>query len=581
MILLSYEEKYMKRVFVNMFVKIRNSIKLKIILTYIMSLIIVYVVTWWVLSLFLFQPLERDRKQNMINISERIVEDVRTIRESYDNVIFRLINNHTIYRALSNKCNGYEDVWLALTNIKYTLNEDVARSSVIKKLQIYQQGSDIGQDGRFVFSDSFDAEKLQNTKWMEETIEGTVLLCKYRRITFLYNNVEAYMKIAIKSQEAFGRVTELEGEISGLVYLTNEENIVIASSDLDSIGINVFQVLPTDYIDNQLCEIEEYDSNLIMKAPIDDDWNVWLLVSSNELTTQVNHAQIMAGIILLGYGMCSAIVLSILLNHVFGRLHKLGNKMEQIQGDISYVAIPEKSDEVTLLEVQYNCMMEKLEYVIKEMVDVKSQKQKFEFKSLESQINPHFLYNTLGVMRWEAIESQNSKLVNMIDNLTTFYRLSLNRGRGVLNIEQELRLVKAYIDIQQMRWDNVVEVELEVDPDVEKVIIPKMILQPLVENIWLHGNITAESNRKIKILVQNADPYVVFKIWDNGDGVPKEVLEKFRTKMTEEEDSFGIGIQFIRDILKYYYGEDFKYELISKINMGTLVSITLPKKLGC
>jgi two-component system sensor histidine kinase YesM len=297
------------------------------------------------------------------------------------------------------------------------------------------------------------------------------------------------------------------------------------------------------------------------------------------LENQVNHAKVVVGLILLGYGLLSGLVLSMLLGHVFGRLHKLGTKMEQIQGNISYVSSIEKGDEVTILEHQYNGMIEKLEHVIDEMVEVKSQKQKFEFKSLESQINPHFLYNTLGVMRWEAIDCDNSKLVNMIDNLTTFYRLSLNRGKGVLNIEQELKLVKAYIDIQQMRWDNVVEVEYRVDANLEKILVPKMILQPLVENIWLHGNITAESNRKIKILVQDADAYVIFKIWDNGDGIEKEVLETFKNKSLAE-DSFGIGIQFIRNILTYYYENDFKYEVVSKTNMGTLVRLTLPKKLG-
>ena len=562
-----------------MFYKIRNSIKLKIIVTYILSLIIVYIVTWMVLSVFLFQPLEKDRKQNMIDTSKKIVEDVIEIRETYDNVIFRLINNHTIYKSLSDQCNSYEDVWLALTNIKFTLNEDIARSSVIKKLQIYQRGSDIGEDGRFVFSDSFDPKKIENTEWIQETIDGAVLLCKYKEITSLYNHVEAYMKIAIESQEAFKRVTELEGEVNGLVYLTNQENIVIASSDLDSVGLNVFRILPTDYLNNDRGQIDECGEYLIMKSYVDDGWNAWLLVSSNELKTQVNQSKIMVGLILFGYGMLSAIALSVLLNHVFGRLHKLGTKMEHIKGDISYINIPEKSDEVTKLEVQYNSMLDKLEHVVDEMAKVRSQKQKFEFKSLESQINPHFLYNTLGVMRWEAMECENEKLVTMIDDLTTFYRLSLNRGRGLLSIEQELKLVKAYINIQQVRWDNVVEVTIHVDLEVEKVVIPKMILQPLVENIWLHGNITHENNRKIKIVVQNSDSYVKFKIWDNGDGVPKNVIEKFKEEMMEE-DSFGIGIQFIRNILKYYYGEDFKYEVMSKKDMGTLVSILLPKKLG-
>jgi two-component system sensor histidine kinase YesM len=242
--------------------------------------------------------------------------------------------------------------------------------------------------------------------------------------------------------------------------------------------------------------------------------------------------------------------------------------------------LPENGDEVTVLENKYNSMLQKLENTIDEMAEVKSQKQRFEFKSLESQINPHFLYNTLGVMRWEALECENSKLVAMIDDLTTFYRLSLNKGRGLLSVEQEFKLVKAYINIQQMRWDHVVDVTINIDEEVKEVIVPKMILQPLVENIWLHGNITAQENRKIKITAKDAGFYVEFNIWDNGDGISEDVIEKFNQNIEMDGATFGIGIQFIRNILKHYYGDNFKYKVTSNQQFGTLVCMELPKEIG-
>lgn len=563
-----------------LFIKINNSIKLKIILVYILSLVIVYIVTWWILSILLFQPLEREREQNMKYNSQKIVADIIDIRENYANILYRLCNNRIIYKSLSNRCKNYESVWEALTSIKYTLSEDMARSSIIKKLEVYQQGSDIGQDGKYVFSDEFNSTKLRNSNWSNEKIDGSILLCKYQKISSLYNEVEAYIKIAIDSQEAFGGAAELERDMSGTVYITNEKNIIIASSEVKNIGNKISKVLPgkiTSYIDG---EIIENGQTMIMKNSVDENWNVWLFVSSNQFADQVNQSKIIVGIILLGYGICSGIVLSLSLGRVFKRLHKLGNKMEQIQGDISYIMVPEKFDEVTVLEIQYNSMLEKLENVIDEMAEVKSQKQKFEFKSLESQINPHFLYNTLGVMRWEALESQNQKLVAMIDDLTTFYRLSLNKGRGLLNVDQELKLVKSYISIQQMRWDNVVDVKISMDSELKEVIVPKMILQPLVENIWLHGNITAEGNRKIEISAKNLDPFLEYRIWDNGDGIPEDVLEKFKGSKDIGGDSAGIGIQFIRNILKYYYGDNFVYEVTSKKLLGTLVRIELPKDMG-
>lgn len=570
----------MKGIIKKQYRKIRNSIKLKIILIYIVSLVIVYIVTWMVLSILLFQPLEREKKQNMKYNSQKIVDDIRSIRENYDNIIYRLCNNHSVYKSLSDKCKNYEDIWEALTSIKDTFNEDMARSSIIKKLQVYQQGSDIGQDGKYVFSDGFDSTKSVKSNWQNESIDGTALLCKYQKISSLYNKVKAYIKIGIDSQEAFGGAVQLNRDMSGIVYLTNEENTVIASSEPNSTGIHIGNVLPDDFLSYIEGEIKENNKTFILKNSVDENWNVWLIVSSNQFAAQVNQSKIIVAIILLGYGICSGIVLSILLSQVFERLHKLGEKMEQIQGDISYIMIPQNCDEVTVLEIKYNKMLKKLDNVIDEMADVKSQKQKFEFKSLESQINPHFLYNTLGVMRWEALECQNHKLVAMIDDLTIFYRLSLNKGHGLLTIDREIKLVKSYINIQQIRWDNVVNIKISVDSELKEVVIPKMILQPLVENIWLHGNITAEGNRKIEISVKNSDSYVTFIIWDNGDGISEDVIEKFKMNSDIDGDSFGIGIKFIRNILEYYYGDNFVYELNSRKQLGTLVHIELPKKIG-
>lgn len=225
-------------------------------------------------------------------------------------------------------------------------------------------------------------------------------------------------------------------------------------------------------------------------------------------------------------------------------------------------------------------MIQKLSNTIDEMAEVKSQKQRFEFKNMESQINPHFLYNTLGVMRWEALETQNQKLVTMIDNLTTFYRLSLNKGYGLLTVAQEFKLVEAYINIQQIRWDNVVDVQISIDSEVRGIIIPKMILQPLVENIWLHGNITAEGNRKIKVSAKDDYSYVELQIWDNGDGIQEEILETLNLNYDLDRDISGIGIRFIRNILKYYYGSNFIYEVVSNQQTGTLVCIKVPKEMG-
>ncbi|HHX12277.1 MAG TPA: histidine kinase [Clostridiales bacterium] len=513
--------------------------------------------------------------------SEKIVNEIRKTREDYDNVIYRLSSNRIIIESLSDKCPEYEDVWEAINSIRYALNEDMARLPTIRRLQIYQSGSDIGEDGRHLFQGDFDNSRLlDSSEWLNETIDGQEFLSKYQRISQLYNGVEAYLKISIQSQEAFQSAVEIGRELSGTVYLTNRENIVIASSEKNMDNINVQSILPEDISLYKTGRIRENNKIMTMEYSVDDNWDIWLLVPSNQFGNQVRNSKIVVGITLFGYGVFASVILSVLLSKVFGRLHNLGEKMEQIKDDISFVDVPEKYDEVTLLEIKYNSMIQKLSNTIDEMAEVKSQKQRFEFKNMESQINPHFLYNTLGVMRWEALETQNQKLVTMIDNLTTFYRLSLNKGYGLLTVAQEFKLVEAYINIQQIRWDNVVDVQISIDSEVRGIIIPKMILQPLVENIWLHGNITAEGNRKIKVSAKDDYSYVELQIWDNGDGIQEEILETLNLNYDLDRDISGIGIRFIRNILKYYYGSNFIYEVVSNQQTGTLVCIKVPKEMG-
>lgn len=570
----------MKMIVKGLFVRLSHSIHFKLILFYVLSLLAVHLVTWRVLSVFLFQPQEKERMDNMEYSLEKIIGNVRTIRENYDNILYRLSNNRIIYKSLSDQCKNYEEVWEALTNIKYTLNEDMARSSLIKKLEVYQQGSEIGQDGRYIYADGFEKEKLNDSDWKLESIDGAVLLCKYQKIFSLYNDVNAYLKIAVESQEAFGDAIELELDMKGYVYLTDEKNRILASSDPTAWDTGLSRVLsgPVSYYKDGV--ITKQKDVMIIKGPVDEKWNVWLAVSASQYMDKVNRAKNIAGTVLLGYGICLAAALSLLLSQVFGRLKKLGERMERMKGDISYIEVPDRYDEVTALEIKYNTMLEKLETTIEEMAEVKNQKQKFELKSLESQINPHFLYNTLGVMRWEALESDNRKLAAMIDDLTSFYRLSLNKGEGLLKVEQEIKLVKAYINIQQMRWDYVVDVSILMDLEISEVMVPKMILQPLVENIWLHGNITAKGNQRIEVSAKNAGSCVEFKIWDNGDGISENILKKFHGNKEIEGGSFGIGIQFIHNILKHYYGTDYVYEVSSNKQEGTLIRIRLSKEIG-
>ena len=198
-----------------------------------------------------------------------------------------------------------------------------------------------------------------------------------------------------------------------------------------------------------------------------------------------------------------------------------------------------------------------------------------EIKVLESQINPHFLYNTLGVMRWKAVEAENAGLCEIIDNMTTFYRLSLNKGQGLISVKKEMELISAYVALQQYRYDNCVKYKAEVKESVLEVMMPKMILQPLVENIYLHADIVLEEYREIRIKIEKQEEMLLILVYDNGRGMTEEELYNVNHNINLSEEH-GVGISFIYSSLQVFYGNAGKMEFMSKLGEGTCVKISFP-----
>lgn len=221
-------------------------------------------------------------------------------------------------------------------------------------------------------------------------------------------------------------------------------------------------------------------------------------------------------------------------------------------------------------------MIEKLKDTINELVEAKTREKDLQIKVLESQINPHFLYNTLGMMRWSALDAGNEELVQMLDNMSSFYRLALSKGRGLISIRKEVELIEAYIALQQYRYDNCVKTEICAEPETLDYLIPKMILQPLIENIYLHGNITLPENRQIRIRISKEQGKVKVMVWDNGCGMSEDVVDKLNHNIDISSGDRGVGISFIYSSLETYFGDAGKIHFTSTSGKGTQVDIEMP-----
>lgn len=196
-----------------------------------------------------------------------------------------------------------------------------------------------------------------------------------------------------------------------------------------------------------------------------------------------------------------------------------------------------------------------------------------EIKALQSQINLHFLYNTLSSVNWAAIRSGNMEISRVVGALSTFYRSMLNKGNGITSVQSELQNIRAYLDIQLFTHRNSFDVFYEITPLVEQYSIPCLILQPLVENAIEHGtDLKREGRGSILICIGQEADQIIFEVQDNGKGMSPTEIEEILVKNVK-----GYGVKNIDHRLRLYFGRQYTLSVESHQGLGTKVTIKIPK----
>ena len=260
---------------------------------------------------------------------------------------------------------------------------------------------------------------------------------------------------------------------------------------------------------------------------------------------------------------------------VVSPIEKLSSCMEQVeQGNYEIDIIPGSTDEVGHLISSFKQMVETLNNLVNEVLLSKIRQQKYEIEILQSQINPHFLYNSLSLINSKAIIAGQNDISQMARLLSTFYRTMLNKGQQITTIASELENTKSYISIQQMMHSYSFDVVYDIDESILEYPIPNLLIQPLAENAILHGLDHRELPSKaiLSISCYQEDEDIVFKIMDNGCGMSDEECRQILTK-----DSKGYGVKNVHQRIQLYYGEEYGLTFHSTKGMGTYVLLKTGK----
>ena len=271
-----------------------------------------------------------------------------------------------------------------------------------------------------------------------------------------------------------------------------------------------------------------------------------------------------------------ALLLLPMTSRLVGRIRQLGRQLVEVptQG-LKKLRPAVQGDEIGQLITAYNTMVDEMERMLTTQYDLGRAKAGAELKALQSQINPHFLYNTLDMVSWMAKKQETDKIQQVMVSLSQFYKLTLSGGRDIITLEEELRLCDAYMRIQQLRWEGAIDYMVEADDELLHARLPKITLQPLIENAIKHG-IMQRGEARGSIIISAAleeerdGCWMTLSVLDNGVGMENS------EEMLQKGSGGHYGMKNIEQRLALFYDTDIHIQVDSEAGLGTCVSLTLP-----
>lgn len=239
----------------------------------------------------------------------------------------------------------------------------------------------------------------------------------------------------------------------------------------------------------------------------------------------------------------------------------------------------ESGDEIQVLTNSFNDMTGEIQYLIENIKKEQKNLRDTELRLLQAQINPHFLYNTLDAIVWMAEGGQDAEVVSMVTALSEFFRTTLSEGKDYITIREEESHIRSYLEIQEFRYADILEYEINIDPQLYNYGILKLTLQPLVENALYHGIKNKRGKGKITVRGYAQGGDIIFEVRDNGIGMDEEELSRLnRTLKGEESHDRGFGLGNVNERIRLNYGSEYGITFHSVKGEGTVATVRIPKK---
>ena len=526
-------------------------------------------------------------EKSLIDLNNRLLDIVNAIDSSW---AFRLYFND---EGEMDNIQNFQNIYQMEQDLEQSKASELVRPSILV----------LGMNGKHYLSrtetisqsdrDILESQPVQNAVNNVDSLHYTYSNGAYTatsqnvdvmvvsKALYYHENKDIYAIVLVTLTDAYIReyydyfVTDYS-----MFYMVSDEGIVMSSNDREIIG----RVLETQWyrdaarkesVGRWITKIDN-KSYTIMKQDLPYlGCSIYGLIDNDKALDNLYNMPLLIFLCIL-IGIITLVLCLVIARRTLNPLSQFVDKMSLVRdGEFTQYMPVSGTEEIKELAVTYNYMLDDIKKYIEQLLQTQKEQRQSEIKALQMQINPHYIYNTLASIKWLVYQNNQEKTVKTIDAFIQLLRNTISNSDEFITVDKELENLHHYVLINQTRYGDAVKVEYYVSPDCGNCLLPKMILQPFIENAFFHAFPSGMCGT-IEIFIKQQDDLLEIRVVDDGIGMDSDTAERAVGQDISKEHYSGIGVHNVHERLQLLYGEEYGIQIESRKQNGTCVKISLP-----
>lgn len=588
----------------NLKLKVKGKLIYKLCWMLMLSICVPVILFSYISYSISYRSMERQYKENKSNLNRQIAEKVENNFYALRNQATAFFDYESISYLLTTEQSEITDEYIENYNqVYWNLVSIIQGNFKIDGISLSNMNGEI----KFYYNRSMSRQNLNTVgeeKWYKDAIEAAgraVLLAPHyniyaqeeekvvsvcRALTDPYNDkIIGVIKIDQEISTFMRSLDSVDKNVGELnMVLDNAGRIFYSSDDISSQEVNDLSVRFNNDKKNLIKWVHNNQKYFVIEEQsMDSDWKFISLIPEKNMREQAKFIRIIntwIAIVLAGLCILIALLISIIINRP---IKVIKDSMIQFrEGDLDVQIDVNRNDEFGVMAAVFNSMVKNIRKLINEKYELNLLKKEAQLENYQSQINPHFLFNTLNSIKAVAMQGDQEKTTKMIQYFSENFRYSLNKGVYTVTFKEELDYINKYITLQMMRFGDRFRVETDIEEDVLDNDCLRMVLQPIVENAFYHGVEKSTEKGRILIVAQNVGQDFLIYISNTGTIVSEEKMKEINNALSVDEEHYRItngdkvGIYNVNARIKYHYGKEYGLKMIYGMDRETTIRISLP-----